>query len=281
MHDLSWKEKYAIGNPLVDREHKRLFEIAEEAFKPVLPEDRKKKIRDTIHELNDYMKVHFKDEESLMRTIEYPLLKEHMGIHEHIIENIQRMIASLATISLKEFEKNLAFFIDTALVGHILEEDTKIQRFYEAKKGQRHVIRWSDELSMENENIDEEHKALFVIANEAFSMSEKGASKAELKAIVVKLLSYFETHFEHEERYMKEIEYPKLKRHQESHAKIIQKSHLLLKEMSHMDAKTFEVELALLIEKSIVQHILLADKRIKDFLTNNTMSVILEDESVE
>jgi len=277
MHELSWKSRYEIGNPLVDREHKHLFDIAVEAFKPVLPEERKSKIRETIMELNEYMKVHFKHEESLMRTLEYPNLVEHMQIHKQIIHNIQTMITSLSTTPLKEFEKNLAFFIDSALVGHILEEDAKIQKFYEAKKGQRHVIRWDSDLSIGEETIDDEHKFLFEVANKAFVLSQNGANKAELKEIILSLLSYFESHFEHEERYMEEIEYPYLKKHQEIHKSIIHKTNEFIKEMVHMDTKTFEVELALFIERFVVQHILHEDKKIKNFLMNNEMVVNLED----
>ncbi len=68
MHKLSWKPEYKIGHSLIDREHKHLFEIALEAFVPVIPELRKNKIKKTILELKEYMKLHFMHEESFMRV---------------------------------------------------------------------------------------------------------------------------------------------------------------------------------------------------------------------
>lgn len=89
MHELSWKHNYEIGHPFIDKEHKHLFEIALEAFKPVVPEQRKQKIRDTVIELNEYMKIHFAHEESFMRLIEFPAINEHINIHNIIIENMK------------------------------------------------------------------------------------------------------------------------------------------------------------------------------------------------
>ena len=88
MNDLVWKEKYEIGHPLIDKEHRHLFEIAVEAFKPVPPKEKKQKIKETIHELSEYMKTHFKHEESLMRVIEFPELYHHEAIHHVIINNM-------------------------------------------------------------------------------------------------------------------------------------------------------------------------------------------------
>jgi len=276
MHELAWKNEYLIGNPLIDKEHRHLFEIAAESLKPVMPEERKKKVRDTIIKLNDYMKVHFKDEESLMRTIEYPFLKEHVRIHKQIIETIQSMIGSLATTSLKEFEKNLAFIIDSALVRHILEEDVKIQKFYDEKQGQRHVIHWTQDMSTGNEELDNEHLKLFEIANKTFARSQEGASKEELEKLVNELLAYFEAHFKHEESYMQEIEYPHFQKHKETHEKILHKMKEFIKKISIVDTKMFEIELAVIVERTVVEHIVRSDVRIRNFLKDNKMSLDLE-----
>ena len=279
MHELSWKQEYEIGHAFIDREHKHLFDIALEAFKPVAPEKRKKKIKDTIIELNEYMKIHFKHEESFMRVIEYPHINEHMAIHQMIIENMNIMLSKLATINIKEFEKDLAFFIDSALVTHILQEDKKIQKFYQDKKGQRHIIHWKSEYLVGEDEIDKEHQQLFEIANEAFIENEQQESrKDKIKDIVVKLASYVQKHFEHEESYMQSIDYPQLKHHHELHTIIINEMNAFIKKMVQMDAATFELELAIFIEKWLVQHIIHEDKDIKKFLDQEQIDIInLED----
>ncbi len=65
---------------------------------------------------------------------------------------------------------------------------------------------------------------------------------------------------------MREIAYPQLERHCEIHAKIIDEMNQFIKEIATMDIQAFELELAIFIEKWIVQHILHEDKKIKYFL---------------
>ncbi|NOR57569.1 MAG: bacteriohemerythrin [Sulfurimonas sp.] len=266
MYNISWKPEYNLGHSVIDREHKYLFEIAGEAFEPVTPELRKTKIKNTIERLNEYMQVHFLHEESFMRVIEYPNLKDHEAIHQSIIENMKSLLAKIQTLNIKEFEKDLAFFIEISLVGHILQEDKKIQDWYKNKKGQRHVINWNDKYLVGQEDIDTEHQLLFKIANEAFKEGESTNRKQKIKDIVLKLSSYTSSHFKHEEEFMKEIGYPQYEHHCEKHEKIIKEINAFIKVMSAMDIQTFELELAIFIEKWLVQHIIYEDKKIQNFL---------------
>ncbi len=282
MHELEWKQRYEIGHPFIDREHKHLFEIAQEAFKVVLPEKRKEKIKETIVELNEYMKIHFSHEESFMRVVEFPDINEHIFIHNVIIQNMKTMLSKLPTMSIKEFENELAFFIDTALVSHILDEDSKIEKWYRNKKGQRHIIHWSPDYLIGEDEIDKEHQQLFEIANQAFILSEKeNVDKTKIKELIVQLLSYIKNHFAHEEKYMQEIGYPQLQNHHEIHKKIVKELNSFIKKIATMEIIVFELELAILIEKWLVQHIIYEDKKIKSFLHQDDIEIInLEDISL-
>ena len=266
MNDIHWKAEYMINNPVIDKEHKHLFDIAAEAFKPVLPDEKKKKIRSIIIELNEYMKIHFQHEESFMRLIDYPNLPQHEIIHHNIIESMQTMLASLATIPIKQFEKDLAVFIDTALVNHIRLEDQKIQDFYRGKEDKRHHIDWNKAYLIGNEQIDKDHQALFEIANKAFSLLGKSEHRQELKETIVKLFTYIREHFEHEEKLMQDINYPSYEQHYSTHQKIITEMNELIKTMPTSDIQTFELELAIFIEKSLVQHVIYEDRKVKAYI---------------
>ena len=275
MHELSWKHDYEIGNPFIDHEHQHLFEIALEAFKPVAPEKRKQKIKDIIIELNDYMKVHFEHEEIFMRIVEYPEINEHIFIHKIIIQNMKTMLERLPSMHIKEFEKELAFFIDSSLVSHILDEDSKIHKWYLNKKGQRHIVRWDPDYLIGEEKIDAEHQKLFKIANEAFKIGEQeNTNKEEVKKILTNLASYIQEHFQYEEEYMKQINYPQVQKHCDIHQKIIFEMNSLIKEITSTDIMTFEFKLAIFIEKSLVQHIIYEDKKIKHFLKEEDIQII-------
>ncbi|MFT7003493.1 MAG: hemerythrin [Sulfurimonas sp.] len=268
MFDASWKPEYSLGHSLIDKEHKYLFEIASGAFKPVRPELRKTKIKNTINSLHEYIKVHFSHEESFMRVIEYPYINNHLLIHKSIINKMESLLTKLYTLNIKEFEQSLAFFVETSLIGHILQEDKKIHTWYSNKKGQRHIVDWNDKYLIGEEQIDKDHSMLFKLANEAFVEGDKNNSKEKIKDIIDKLSLYTSTHFTNEEAFMKKIGYPQYELHCEKHKKIIKEMKAFVKLLNSMDSKTYELELelAMFIEKCFVQHIIYEDKKIKNFI---------------
>ncbi|QKF68561.1 hemerythrin (two domain) [Arcobacter venerupis] len=124
--NFGWKEIYSVGNKEIDKEHKKLFDIAEEAFTEVEPKLRNAKIKEVLTDLYTYMKTHFKHEEKYMSQMNYPLIEEHKVLHHDIIEKINSFVKQLPTIDESVFEKELAKIIDIALVHHIIQEDRKI-----------------------------------------------------------------------------------------------------------------------------------------------------------
>ncbi|MDD2895205.1 MAG: bacteriohemerythrin [Aliarcobacter sp.] len=124
--NFGWKEIYSVGNVEIDREHKKLFDIAQDAFMQVEEKQRNAKIKEVLTELYTYMKTHFKHEEKFMKEITYPLIEEHKVLHHNIIEKINTFVKQLPTMDESFFEKELAKIIDIALVHHIIQEDRKI-----------------------------------------------------------------------------------------------------------------------------------------------------------
>jgi len=67
------KEEYYLGVDAMDAEHKKLFEIAESAYKLLNDEfiiDKFDYIVKIIEELRDYAEVHFSHEEAYMESIQ-------------------------------------------------------------------------------------------------------------------------------------------------------------------------------------------------------------------
>ncbi|MEA1918956.1 MAG: hemerythrin family protein, partial [Campylobacterota bacterium] len=126
MYELKWNDSYLIGNKEVDAEHKHLFEIAHNALVVVDPSKRKAKVKEMVQELYLYTKTHFSHEETYMKSIKYPYLNEHHKIHEHVIKLMNDFILKLPSMSIVEFERELAFFVQTLIVQHIVTEDKKI-----------------------------------------------------------------------------------------------------------------------------------------------------------
>ncbi|WP_430385348.1 hemerythrin family protein [Arcobacter acticola] len=110
----------------MDKEHKELFNIAQEAFAYVEEKDKTKKIKEIVTDLYDYMKTHFSHEEKFMQDINYPKSEEHKKLHREIILKINEFVKQLPTMNISDFEKELSKIIDISLVHHIIQEDRKI-----------------------------------------------------------------------------------------------------------------------------------------------------------
>lgn len=121
-----WHKSYETGNEQMDKEHKELFDILNEAFEEVDDSKREQKIKDVLTHLYGFMKTHFKEEEKLMREIKYPKLKEHIQLHNEIVHNCNELVQEVNNMEDSLFEKELAQLIDISLIEHILKEDSQI-----------------------------------------------------------------------------------------------------------------------------------------------------------
>jgi len=76
---------------------------------------------------------------------------------------------------------------------------------------------WKKELTVNNKQVDKEHKVLFEIYNDLVSMIELNKGREEFARILSKMTDYSLYHFKREEEYMRKISYPKITNHQKFH----------------------------------------------------------------
>lgn len=88
---LIFDARYLVGIEQVDREHQKLFQLADKiydclAVDAIVPMS---EIRAAIAELIDSTKTHFANEELLMGSTDYPDLEEHRELHAYLISRIE------------------------------------------------------------------------------------------------------------------------------------------------------------------------------------------------
>lgn len=125
------KPEYYTGIELIDREHKELFRIADEAYQVLKDDfisDKFDHIVNIIVGLKNYAIKHFADEEEYMRSIQYKKLLSHKVEHEDFIDKLQ-------SINFEQMDRNqtgtlveLLEFLNDWLVHHILEKDLLIAK---------------------------------------------------------------------------------------------------------------------------------------------------------
>ena len=125
------KKEYFTGIQIVDEEHAKLFEYANQIYELLNEEfmvDKYDNIKDLLIKLKDYAKVHFADEEAYMESIQYKKIFTQKVQHQAFIDELDKL--NLDEISEVENQEetieNLLSFVTDWLIHHILEVDTLI-----------------------------------------------------------------------------------------------------------------------------------------------------------
>ena len=126
------KDEYLTGIDLIDKEHRRLFEIAEETYQLKNDEfipDKYDQIKNLLNELKDYTAMHFSHEEEYMQSIGYKKLFSQKVQHEAFInwleeQNLDRLDDELTDQD--ALVGNILKYLTDWLVEHILYTDKQI-----------------------------------------------------------------------------------------------------------------------------------------------------------
>lgn len=126
---LSFSNRYLLGVDLIDRQHRRLFEILGELNELNNDEfmyDKFDAILDVIEELKDYTVKHFEDEERYMKEIGYEGLAQQQKVHQAFIDKIEVINLEELDDNQQEYINELIDFLASWLVNHIMKMDQKI-----------------------------------------------------------------------------------------------------------------------------------------------------------
>jgi hemerythrin len=205
-----------------------------------------------------------------MTEISYPESSNHKILHENILEMLKELISNINTLELDQIQKTLQEFIENYIIKHILNDDKRILLWNTSLDDLKTNFGWKDIYSLDNQKLDDEHKTLFKIAEEAFAVVEPELKHEKIKNILNKLYEYMKVHFSHEEEYMQEINYPQFEIHKEIHENIVNTINEFVKQLATLSEDSFEKELAKLIDGTIVHHIVQEDKKIISWLKANS-----------
>lgn len=85
---LEWDERFLIGVPSVDYEHRELIGLVNEAYERLNRSGDKWAILDFLGEIYTRVSAHFALEERLMREKRYDRYAEHKTDHERLLDEI-------------------------------------------------------------------------------------------------------------------------------------------------------------------------------------------------
>jgi hemerythrin len=124
-----FKEEFRTGIESIDKEHEKLFEIANRIYETLMDEfipDKYDYIVEILEELTEYAATHFEHEEAYMMSIRYKKLISQKAEHNEFIEKISEYNLDEVDENQKDVILELLEFLNDWLIHHILESDKLI-----------------------------------------------------------------------------------------------------------------------------------------------------------
>lgn len=118
-----WQHKYSLDMEEIDDQHKMLFDIMNRLWSAIVRRAESKELGNILEDLERYTVLHFTEEETFMRSINYDAFDEHINYHRHFVKYIQT--EKEAALAGKMVSLELLHFLRDWLVNHILVEDRK------------------------------------------------------------------------------------------------------------------------------------------------------------
>ena len=124
---------------------------------------------------------------------------------------------------------------------------------------------WGDVLSVEVDEIDEDHRKLVNIFNVLNHAVTEGESPDYLAAVLEELINCTVWHFSHEERLMLKYGYEGIEEHKAEHKELIKSAKTLQQEILLAGKPVADADIEFL-ERWLTEHILTTDMRLGSYL---------------
>ncbi len=131
---IQWTPSFSVGNAVLDADHRKLIDILNQIYDAWVQGSSSLELERLFDELMDYTDGHFSREESKLSSRDYADLDRHHAAHERLRELVHafrgRHLAGQRADTLTE---DMAKFLKSWLLDHILEEDMKYRPLFTGK----------------------------------------------------------------------------------------------------------------------------------------------------
>ena len=271
-----WKAEYETGNSLVDQQHQSIFSIINALHSAMEAGQGATMLEQTIKSVRDYTTVHFDTEEQYMRDQGYADYEAHKRKHDAL----RAKFAAFETQSYPDIQQHIimvSHFLATWLIQHIQNDDQamiaacrqKAQPVAEAPllpPALATIAQWRPEYETGYTLIDDQHRSLFHAINALHSAILVGRGDELLERTLKILESYTTIHFETEERFMAELQYPNYADHLAKHRALRQKVEAFIAEETQAPDRRLALRVSRFLTDWLIHHIKDEDQRMIDFL---------------
>lgn len=265
----------------IDNEHRRLFQMINEAFSLLeTTNDAASIAKSLIANLKDYASMHFAHEEAYMESIHDPELSLQKKEHAAFTDKINQFVLDTSSADAAKASLNeLLTYLVHWLYHHILSSDMMIGKMGVLSDNTDDPFAFTDKYKTGITLVDDEHKHLFEIikdTNDVIHAELLHDKYDEIMRLLADLKNYTEFHFSDEEALMEQIHYPKLEAQKRAHSAFVERLvEVDLTDLDNMDDNQQEYLLDLIqfLLGWLSNHILGSDKQIGEFIRENNLKV--------
>ena len=126
---IDWSDKYSIGIPRIDEQHKFFFDAVHRLHKECVAGEGEHAVLETLVFLENYVRGHFQDEVAFMREHEYPRVEEHEDLHAEFLERFLELIGEFKESGPSQhLAQRMGEMVQGWLVDHIAKADRAYAR---------------------------------------------------------------------------------------------------------------------------------------------------------
>lgn len=132
VHKLVWKKDYSVKVAELDSQHKQIFDYINLLNEALTSHNRSVVItvRDVLHELDNHVKDHFKNEEKYFDKFNYENSEGHIQEHKEYAKRIALFNKRLETVhregdNMTTFALDLFEFLESWWTRHVTHDDHK------------------------------------------------------------------------------------------------------------------------------------------------------------
>jgi hemerythrin len=123
-----WSDEFSLGNPSVDKDHKRLVEICNHLIDFIKQGGRSNEFAEILSEMTDYTLSHFEKEEKYMEKMSYPKFEQHREQHKNYIYKVAKLNYELMSNDHLKPEEIISF-LKKWWENHILIQDKEYELY--------------------------------------------------------------------------------------------------------------------------------------------------------
>jgi len=137
----------------------------------------------------------------------------------------------------------------------------------------RPFAEWKDDYKIGIPEVDEQHKSMVKLINDlhaGLSLNSKENKTVTFKSAVKEAIEYVKNHFNTEEKYMSEYQYPGLQEQQKMHKQFIIELLSSVKSFEYNNMRA-PIDLLIFLKNWLLEHIAVEDKKIGEFIRQNNL----------